>query len=638
MIKRILTYIILFGLLSGSTFAQHDKPGYAVNIIPDSLRKSANAVVRSDELVFDISSIGKAAMHEKYVITILKKSGLRLSYFVQSYDKFTRISNLKGTVYDAAGKVVKKIKQDDIRDISLTGGSSLYVDNRLKVIEPEYYKYPFTIEYSYDIIFQGLLNYPDWDIFPAHNVSVEYSSYVLKKPEELKVRFKKINIDIDPVKSSEKDKEVLKWEVKGLKALKKESFSEPVSEYAPSVKLAPVDFMIDGYKGNCETWNNFGKWIYTLGEDKDILPKETQIKISNLVEGIESDYEKSKVLYEYLQDNTRYVNITVGIGGWQPIDAKTVDKVSYGDCKALTNYMKALLNTIGIKSYYTLVKAGIDASEIINDFPSNQFNHAILCALIDADTVWLECTNQRIPFGYIGSFTDDRDALLIDEQGGTLVKTKRYSENDNQKLCVADITLDENGNSWVSVSTQYKGYYYDRNMDKLLEDEQDKKKLIRERLHLPNFTLEDFKLREDQDVIPSIYEDLELGLNGYGTKFGDKISITLNMFNKVTKIPTEKQYERKSDIVFRRSLMEKDSLIFKIPAGYRVDKLSSERTITSEFGEMKTFIDNQDSLVSFVRILTIRKGDYPPESFNNFVKFYREIKKADSDRMILVKE
>lgn len=629
-------HFMVFGILFFNTsYGGHEKK-YPVSAIPDSLKKSANVVIRNKEIVFHLKDIDKASLKVTYAVTILNKAGKYKSFFLQPYDKFSRINNIKGAVYDASGELIKKIKSENIKDISLNMGGALFLDARAKVIDPEYLKFPFTVEYSYSINYNGLLSYPNVDIYQDYNISVQHFSFSLIKPDNLEVRILNRNCKIEPVKSRDGDEEILNWKINGAKALKEESFSQPLEEWAPSVWLAPTEFLIDGYKGNCESWKNFGSWIYTLNKGKDKLPEEAQQKIKTLVANAGSDYEKSKILYQYLQNNTRYVNVSIGIGGWQPIDAETVNKVSYGDCKALTNYMKTLLEVAGIKSFYTLVKAGEDSPEIISDFPSNQFNHAILCALIDSDTVWLECTSQRVPFGYIGSFTDDRNVLLINENGGTLVKTKQYSEKDNQKICTANIVIDNDGDALATVSTQYKGSYYDDNLHKLLADEQDKKKLIRKGLHLPDFTLDHYSYDEYHTVVPSIFENLELTINGCGTHFRNRMVIKMNMLDKVRKIPTETQYKRKSDIVFHRSVMEKDSITYDLPDGFKVEKISGNRNVKSEFGELTTMVYNQDSLVHYVRTLTIRKGDYPPESYGRFVDFYKQVRNADNDRMILV--
>ena len=204
-----------------------------------------------------------------------------------------------------------------------------------------------------------------------------------------------------------------------LPAEKFEEYAPSISQLFPSARFALDKFNLEGVYGDAKSWADHGAWMYTtLLKDTEELPAETIEKMKVLVAGAKDDNEKARRIYEYMQNKTRYVSIQLGIGGWKPMLAKNVDKLGYGDCKALTNYTRALLKAVGVESYYTVIYSGAQKRDFSADFVTMQGNHIIL-ALPQKDKkyLFLECTSQSIPFGFQGDFTDDRLALLIKPEG-----------------------------------------------------------------------------------------------------------------------------------------------------------------------------------------------------------------------------
>ena len=340
--KKITLSTIFIVLLSLVLYSQ--EINYSVLLIPDSLKDNADAVIRFNEQHLIIKDESSAVLKVKKVITILKKSGEDHAYFVVPYDKFLKVTSIKGNIYDKNGKLVRKIKKKDIIDISHYDGFSLYTDNRLKLIRKPAENVPYTVEYEYEINFKGILYFPSWQPVSSYKVSVQNSQLIISVPEDYKFRKKCINF------TGEKSKKVTQtgtdyfWGIKNFKAVEQEPFNSDINKLTPKVLIAPSDFELDNYKGNADNWENFGMWINKLNTDRNSLNDETVQKIIELTKNATTEIEKAKIVYEYMQEKTRYVNIALGIGGWQPFKAEDTDKNGYGDCKALSFYTKSLLN------------------------------------------------------------------------------------------------------------------------------------------------------------------------------------------------------------------------------------------------------------------------------------------------------
>lgn len=639
--KRLFLVLLILFLYSVHVYAGK-KTKFPVSNIPKDLLTNASAVMRMKNNVFTRISPRKAVQKIDYAITILNKSGKYDGYFVQPYTRFSSVHDIKGTVYNADGKKVKTIKLEDINDASADFGRSLYSDVRIKYIDPDYDQYPYTVEYSCEVNYSGSLNLENWQVIPHYDMAIQKESFSMITPDDgdpnspVAVRYYLNKKDIPLQHKVQNGKTIYSLTVNNIKAIQEEDFSPNLKQISPMVYFAPVSFTIAGYKGSMKSWNAFGSFIRNLNKGRDVLPKETQDKIKKLVVSKKTIEEKVDALYKYMQNKVRYVSIQKGIQSWQPAEAKTVDQVSYGDCKALTNYMHSLLNVVGIKSYYTLVRAGDDAMPVNRNFPSNQFDHAILCVPNGKDTIWLECTNQHIPPGYIGTFTDDRNVLIIGKDTAEIVRTKIYTAKQNEENTRTNVQIGPDGGGRLETYSSYSGSYYENMLGLMLADAQKQRLYLLKTIHLPTFQLKKYSFSEKKKELPVICSKVDVYVPNYGTHMGNLLLLRLFPMTDDAENSFRTSH-RNFKILLRRSFAHSDTMVFNIPKGYKAVKYPSPKKLVKAFATYELSSFKQGNKLIFIRKLVIKRGEYPASKNPEFIKFFDEVNNLDGSKLVLAK-
>lgn len=633
MIKIITLASCLFAFAL-STQAK-EQPRYPVSAIPDELKKGAHAVVREDAMEFTIDSKSTASLKVHWVVTILNANAKRFATQAVWYDKLRKISSMKAQVLDADGQVIKRLKNNEITDHSAFEG--MFSDNRMKVADLTQGRYPYTVEFEYEVTYKFLYAIDGSAINQYENVSVQHASYQLNFPEELAPRYKTHNISQEPTRTTtENGLTSLTWSFENLQAPTFEVYADRKKSIA-LIDVAPSVFEFEGYAGNMDTWDAYGRWIASLNRGRNVLPEETKNKIAELTADLRTREEKVKVLYEFMQNKTRYVSIQLGIGGYQPFEASLVDRTGYGDCKALSNYMIALLETVGIKSHYALIMAGENASPMEPDFPSSQFNHAIVAVPNGTDTLWLECTSQTNPFGYQGNHTGDRKALLITDDGASVVNTIHYSAEVNVQSTSADVHVAPTGEAQASVKRVYSGLQYENGNLNFYVTRQydDQKKWLQSYIDIPSFDLTNFTIKNIKEKIPSAVITAELRMDRFATVSGKRIFLTPNLMNRNTFVP-EKVENRKHEVIRKTAYTDLDTIRYHLPEGIYPEFLPEDVSIKSRFGEYEArFKVDQGSLV-YIRRVKMQKGIFPASSYQELMDFYRNISKADNTKMVFM--
>ncbi len=614
------------------SFVNAQLPSYDVASIPEEVKKKTSVIKRYENTLFEVTGIDRATLKTHEVYTLLNDTYRGALNFSEYNTKFHILEDVEIKVYDAKGKQINKYKKKDL--YMQTSGDGLIDDRSYYSISIPVAVYPVTVEYIYEVRYKGTLFYPAY----TPGAGVLQSTFTAKVPKDMDLRYQAKNIALTPKITEDEKYKSYQWDGSNLPKVEQEEGTTSSRESIyPCILLAPSRFKMDEYDGNMSSWKSLGEWYNTMHKGLDVLPESRKAFLKDLVKDAKDDPEKVRIIYDYLQKNFRYVSIQLGIGGWRSLPADFTDQKKYGDCKGLSNYMYAALKAVGVRSHPALISAEYNKEPLDPSFPMSGFNHVIICVPQPKDSIWLECTSKTTDFAVLGTFTENRYALLITEEGGVLAATPASRSADNKFDITTVITLQLDGSGKTMSTFRTTGEYKEMMGSVMDEKKDDQKDFI---INGMGFKQPDEFILHKREALNTLTTELEMSIEKVPEFIaGNKMFFSPRMYKLFGyKLPTAEK--RKKDYYFHNPYQKTDTTLFQLPEGFAVDALPQAKSIQCPFGTYNTkyWYDDSKKAVYSTSSLVLEQHRIPAARYAEVKKFFDEVAQDDTQRIVIRKQ
>lgn len=593
-----------------------------------AIAQSTNA-----ELAFQRTEIviknGKLTKTHTYEIVINNRNGEELTDVEIYVSGLTKVSNIEASIKDKYGNLIKKLNRSEVKERSTRQSFSFYEDDMVKEFSLKHNDYPYTLSYSYQEQETQFLHIDYWQPVLGLTIPTKEALLRLEVPKKYKFSTAKNLVNPPKIDTLSPDKDVYTWYASYVGSAREEGLSSAVENLLPIVKIVPENFYFEK-PGSLKTWVDYGNWQYSLLEGLDDLPESEKEKINNLLEGSTDTKERIRRLYHYLQDETRYINVSIETGGLKPHPSSYVVKNKYGDCKALTNYFKSVLDYANVASYYTKVFAGEQVRQIDKEMPSQQFNHVILLVPVEKDTLWLDCTSD-LAFNHLGTFTQNREVFVVDKDNSRFVQTPALSKNDVLEVRKVDFKNSEEG-TLANFSNTYRGKNYeDLAMVGKQYNENINRTFIRDYFVEKGFELVEYKIQDTPRDSLSIRLNYTARTNNTFNQYGSDIIVNVLSFA----IPTlEKPEERKAPVQIDFPKYYVDTLTYEIPKNYALAHCPDNVHIETSLGAYHAEYVVSNESIKIYKSYYLKQGVYSIDNYAQFYTFVNQVKKLEMENKL----
>ncbi|MFB6457688.1 transglutaminase family protein [Chitinophaga sp. Hz27] len=462
-------------------------------------------------------------------------------------------------------------------------------------------------------------------------------------PKWMKVELKEMNFNGYNIKkevtyNSRKDADVYTFTATNLPAISQDDKAPgPSYVYPHLLVLSQSANTKEGIQQYFNKTADLYNWYHSLAKqigDKDDVIKAKALDITN---GITADTAKIAAVYNWVQDNIRYIAFEDGLAGFKPEAAQSVLQHKYGDCKGMANLTRGLLKALGFDA--RLCWIGTDHIAYDYSIPSMAVDNHMICALTyKGKRIFLDATETYIGLNQYAQRIQNRQVMIEDGNSYILDRVPLCSYLQNTETEKRNIHVEGNalvgkvqhewdGESKEFLLTQVNGIRKEKVSNALQRylNENNEKYVIS---NLQNSDMNNWNQRLNINYDLK-YQDAVSG-------FGDDMFIEMDFRKEFSgfSIDTAK---RKSDYLFsyKHHLIHETSL--DIPAGYKAE-LPQELKIERDGYAFHLSYKQAGAKVIYRKELTIKNNWLPKASFLQWNNDIQSLDKAYLEQVTLSKK
>lgn len=446
------------------------------------------------------------------------------------------------------------------------------------------------------------------------------------------------NVNVTVTEETKRNNRIIRYTVENIKGYAKNGSMPGMSHIYPHILILAKQYK----DGNQEhTYFNsldalYG-WYRTLVLEIENKPDELKSLVDELTADAETDEQKIKNIYYWVQDNIRYIAFEDGIAGYQPENCQTVLFNRYGDCKGMANLTKEMLILAGFDA--RLVWLGTKSVATTYATPSLAADNHMICAVkMGEEFIFLDGTEKHTLLGFYAERIQNQEVLI--EDGDSYIHTKIPAQDHlkNTSVYTMDITLEEDNILKSKTVMSERGEAKSTILYLYTRTKTNEKQNALERYFCSNedhIAVEDFKdLKLDRDNDELLLEGT-MFIKNKVSAYDNELYIYLDPYRIFESYTVDE--DREHDLWMPYKLDDQVKISFAIPKGHKVSSIPAPVSVKGKTFSIEASYTEQEGKLAYVVHILVPNADIGANEFKDWNTGIKALRAFYEEPIVLIK-